>query len=95
MKCDLLDKISFMSEHKIFKGDFDNIPLMFRVNKDKIDFDKLEKMKPFEQEKESIILEEITNLKLYIDSKFKKGYEDYSLKLSSKITSHITSFKEV
>lgn len=95
MKCDLLDKISFMSEHKIFKGDFDNIPLMFRVNKDKIDFDKLEKMESFEQEKESITLEKVNNLDLYISSKCKEGYEDYSLKLFSKITSHITSFKEV
>lgn len=91
MKCNLLDKISFMSEYKIFKGDFDNIPLMFRVNKDKINFDKLEKMKPFEQEKESITLEKVSDLELYIDSKFKEGYENYNLKLSSKITSHIIS----
>ena len=95
MKCDLLGIITIFSDNKILKGDFDNTPLMFRVNKDKIDFKKLEKMKTFEQEKESIILEEITDLELYIDSKFKEGYEDYSLKLSSKITSHIISFKEV
>ena len=95
MNCDRFEEFRLMSERRIFKSEYDGIPIVFRVNRDKVSFSDIEKLEAFQQLKKSIIVEKINNLELYIQSKCKEGFEDYSIKLSAKTTAKTISIEEL
>ncbi|QXP62744.1 hypothetical protein H0I29_00640 [Polaribacter sp. R2A056_3_33] len=78
--------LSILNENEIFQTEVNQIPIIFRVNKEKIDFSEFENLTDYEKSKRTIIIEKVNNLDLYRTSKFKEGFEDFSLLLSSKLS---------
>jgi hypothetical protein len=75
-----------LNTYSIFTVTLESIPIVFRINKSKIDYVKFSSMTNSEQRKEKITLEKVTDLNLYKKSKFKEGFEDFEIDLSKSIT---------
>ena len=78
--------LSILNENEIFQTEVNQNPILFRVNKEKIDFSEFENLTDYEKSKRTIIIEKVNDLDLYRTSKFKEGFEDFSLSLSSKLS---------
>jgi hypothetical protein len=86
--------IKDLSENVIFSTTYKGIPILFRVNKDKIPLDKFENLMKHQYSKQTVVLEKVEDLDLFKSSDYKLGFIDSEFILGD-IGSDITSFKKV
>ena len=73
-----------LNENEIFEISLDDSRIKIRVNKDKINSSEFETLTDYEINKKFITVEKVTNVDLYIKSKFKEGFSDLKLPLNLK-----------
>jgi hypothetical protein len=79
------DTFGLLDEYSIYTVTFDGEPIIFRVNKSKIDFKKLSTLEFYEQKKLKITVECPIDLDIYRTSDFKESFEDFEIDLSKSI----------
>jgi len=65
-----------LSENKIFSTTYKGVPVLFRVNKDKIQLDEFENLMEHQYSKQTLTLEKVEDLELFKSSNYKLGFVD-------------------
>ena len=73
--------LELVSNNLIFKTNYKYGTLLFRVNTDKVNFDRISQLSLFHQRSEFVTIEKVVDYEIYVSSKFKSGFEDLSIRL--------------